>query len=79
MNISANNVLYWLKDPLNAKEWWILRRLADGIQPRDRFHAALLIAIGCIAWDKDRRLHLTNKGREAIEFFRSEYYPCETT
>lgn len=76
MNISANNLAYWLTHDIDRKTWWTLHWLAIGHHPGQvrRFQIAYLIAMECI----DSDLKVTEKGRECLDYFRSDYSPGST-
>ena len=64
---------YWLMYPLTHEEHLVLKRavcmLARGdVSPYDRFTIAYLIARECLSFDGER-VHVTDKGKEAIKFF----------
>ena len=62
---------YWLCYPLDATFVRTLKRAASGIfdHVNDRFNIAYLISQECLTVDKDLVGSVTDKGREAIEFF----------
>ena len=75
MTVSANNLVYWLRQDIDSKTWWTLRRLARGDIPPDRvFETAYLIALECVTHDNGT-FTITAKGQECLEFFRPDYCP----
>jgi hypothetical protein len=72
MSVSTNNLAYWLAHPLTGREIRLLRAIDTGRHRwrSDTFYEAYLIALDCIAPDYETKsLRVTEKGREAIEFF----------
>jgi hypothetical protein len=68
------NLAYWLRNPLDADSLKVLRRIEWGTfrgrTPNEKFNAAYLIARGCVKWPRQRALVVTDKGKDALEFFK---------
>lgn len=75
MDISANNVSYWLGNKLTPEEVRVLLRVKRDRQPffQDRFEIAHLIALECLEADVEKcTLAITKKGLEGLEFFKDK-------
>jgi len=73
MNISGNNLGYWLTNRLSPEEVRALRRVKEDRQGffEERFEVAHLIALECVEADLDAcTLKITEKGLEGLEFFK---------
>ena len=74
MNISGNNLAYWLSHKLEPEEVRVLRRVKEDRQGffEERFEVAHLIALECVEADLDAgTLRITEKGLEGLEFFKN--------
>lgn len=72
---NGGNIAYWLMNQLSADYVKVLGRIERGTQGFyvDRFQIAYLIALDCVIADIDKELlTITDKGRDALEFFVSE-------
>ena len=79
MSVEANNMVYWLLNPLGASEARVLRRVARGSitnasqTTRCRFDVAHLIARECLLYDEPTgRIAITEKGLDALEHDQTE-------
>jgi hypothetical protein len=83
MEISANNLAYWLRhyEEFDGETVEVLRAIKEGTltanYPRrkgdGRFYVAFLIAMECVSFNPETtELKVTEKGEEAIEFFLPE-------
>ena len=73
MNISGNNMNYWLINPLKPEEVRVLRRVKENRQGffEERFEIGHLIALECVEADCEAcTLTITGKGLEGLEFFK---------
>lgn len=74
--MTVNNALYWgFHEPLTVREYFVLRRIEGEVQAFDaqRFDVAHLIARKCVIADLEKRtLSLTEKGRDALDFYSSK-------
>ncbi|HYX21692.1 MAG TPA: hypothetical protein VFA98_12680 [Thermoanaerobaculia bacterium] len=69
---SANNIVYWLRDPLDPGEVAVLRRIKSGRQSffSNRLSVAYLVARGCVSADLDKcKLVVTDKGDDALAHY----------
>lgn len=69
-----SNAAYWVQHDLDEALVALLRRISEDCQAFDsdcdRLNTAYLIALGCVEADCDaRKLNITDKGRDALEFF----------
>jgi hypothetical protein len=75
MTYNGTNMGYWLMNRLGEDYLKVLRRIEKGHQEffEDRFSVAYLISQECVAADMEKEtLSITEKGRDALEFFAGE-------
>lgn len=75
VNLSANNLAYWISNPISREEVFVLRRIKEDRQGffEDRFEVAHLIALECVEADvKACTLKITKKGLEGFEVFKDK-------
>lgn len=77
---SMNNAAHWVFDPLGADVVDVLARLRDRLpldsvgdtRPGDRLNFAYLIARRCIKVGRNGSVVITEKGWDALAFYRRE-------
>ena len=72
---TTNNAAYWIGDPLDDESLLVLMKISRGQQKpyNDVFDIAYLISRDCVEADLDKgTLTVTNKGRDALEFFKKD-------
>jgi hypothetical protein len=70
--MSANNLAYWVSNPLDARCVRLLERVSKGKHrwASDRLNEAYLISQDCLVPDYENLvLKLTPKGQDALKFF----------
>jgi hypothetical protein len=72
---TVQNLVYWLREPLDDETIAVLRRVERGVQrfAQDRLEVAYLVARDCVVPDyAECVLRTTAKGRDALAFFGQE-------